>query len=130
MTQSDGSRFAGVALLFIGRLLLLFSLFFLATEAWLGLPTTTTPLRLAVFALLGLALGLLGYRISSGIWARAWQLPLQAAALAGLFFLALLAAKEIKSPRPPLPPAWIMAVAALAPLSWWLAAPSRRRRKT
>lgn len=130
MTQSDGRRFAGAGLLFVGRLFLFLSFFFSATWQWLGVPTTTTPLRLVFFALLGLVLGFLGYRLGSGTWAGAWQLPLQAAAMAGLLFLLLLGARELDGRHPPLPPAWLLGLAALAPLSWWILAPSRRRRKS
>src|ERR1700680_430002 len=129
--RDDQERLAGVLFIFIGRLLLIFSLFFLGTSRWLGFPNTTTPLRLVMFGVVGLILGTAGYRLASGTWVGSFQVLHESAAIAGLVFLVVFLRKQLNANRPPSPPSWVVGIAALAPISWWLVArrPRRRRRK-
>jgi len=102
------------------------SLSIMGTLQWAGLPRTTTQLRSLLFALVGLILGLWGYRLASGTWVGSLQVPHRATAMAGLLFLGyFVRATIVNAPRPQSPPAWILSIAVLALLSWCFAA--RRR---
>jgi hypothetical protein len=85
--KSDGKRLAGLGLLLLGSTMLALSLSMMGTLQWVGLPRTTTQGRSLFFALVGLILGLWGYRLASGTWVGSWQIPHRATALAGLLFL-------------------------------------------
>jgi hypothetical protein len=124
--QSDGKRLAGSGLLLLGSTMLALSLLIMGTLQW-GWPSAchhasaSTPL-----ALVGLIIGLWGYRLASGTWVGSLQVPHRATAMAGLLFLGyFVRATVVNAPRPQSPPAWIMSIALLALLSWCFAA--RRR---
>jgi hypothetical protein len=127
MKRADEKRFARVLVLVIGRLGLVFFLVFLGTSHWFGLPSTTTPVRLAIFGIAGLVLALSGYRMTSGGWVGFSRVLHECAAIAGVLFLAVCLRRELNVNRPPLPPGWVIVVSALAPVSWWLRALSTRR---
>jgi hypothetical protein len=67
--------------------MLALSLSIMGTLQWFALPRTTTQARSLLFALVGLILGLWGYRLASGTWVGSSQVPHRATALAGLLFL-------------------------------------------
>jgi hypothetical protein len=125
MKRADEKRFARVLVFAIGRVGLVFFLVFLGTSHWFGLPSTTL-LQLIIFGVVGLVLALAGYRMTSGGLAGFSSVLHQSAAIAGLLFLAICLRRELNVNRPPLPPGWVMVVAALAPVSWPLAASARR----
>jgi hypothetical protein len=109
----------------IGRIGLVSFLVFLGTSHWFGLPSATL-LQLIIFGVIGLALALAGYRMTSGGLAGFSRVLHQSAAIAGLLFLAACLRRELNVNRPPLPPGWVVIVAALAPVSWLLASSAQR----
>jgi hypothetical protein len=123
----DPNRIVGVGFIFRGTALLVFSLVFLGTFSWLGLPRTTTPLRMVVFGIVGLILGLTGYRLASGSLSGGFQTVHRSAALAGVLFLGVFLRNQLNVRRPP-PPVWMLGIAALTPISWWLVAHGRQPR--
>ena len=124
--QTDARRIAGFGLLLLGSTILTLALCITGSLRWVGLPRTTTLERTLVFALIGLILGLVGYRLASGTWVGSLQVPHRSTALAGLLFLGYAAkAMLLNAPRPHSPPLWMLTTAVLALLSWCFTA-SRR----
>ncbi len=127
MKRSDEKRVAIFIIVVLGQMGLMCSMLFLGTLHWFGAPATAIPLRLLIFGMLAFLLAMSGHRLASGTW-KSWpQVLHQCAAIAGLLFLAFCLRRELHVNRPPLPPAWVMIVAALAPVSWWLLARNTRR---
>jgi hypothetical protein len=126
--QTDAKRVAGSGLLLLGSTIMALALCITGSLQWIGLPRTTTLERTLVFALIGLILGLVGYRLASGTWVGSLQVPHRATALAGLLFLGYAAkAMLLNVPRPQSPPLWMLTTAVLALLSCCFTA---RRRHT
>jgi hypothetical protein len=127
MKRSEQKQFARLLVFMIGRLGLVFSLVFLCTSHWFGLPSTTTPVRLGLFGVVGLVLALAGYRMTSGTLSGFHKVLHESAGIAALLFLAVCLRRELSANRPSMPPGWVIVVAALVPVSWWLVASNTRR---
>ena len=124
---TDTRRMAGTCVLLLGSIIFAFALYIAGRLRWVALPHTTTLGRTLVFVLIGLVLGLGGYRLASGTWVGSLQVPQRATALAGLLFLGYAAKTMLFNvPRPHSPPLWMLTTAVLALLSWCFAGRHRR----
>jgi hypothetical protein len=122
----DSGRLIGSGLLLVGSVALALAFCTIFTLQWLGLPRTTNSTRTLVFAFVGTIFGLAGYRLASGTWRGSWQVPHRATALGALFFLGYVARTMLNAPRPQLPALWMLAIAAMALVSWCVVGRQRR----
>ena len=88
LEKKDLSRLIGPVMILFGRIVLVTVFFFLGTFIAFGIPTTVTPAQLSAFLIIGLGLGLGGFRVSSGTWSGSLQVLHWTAAISGLLFLA------------------------------------------
>src|SRR6202140_4258647 len=85
--QSDAKRTVGAGLLMLGSVMLALGVSMMGSLLWVGWPHTTNLERTFALSLLGLVLGVGGYRIASNTWVDSWQVPHRATALSALLFL-------------------------------------------
>lgn len=124
---TDGAKFAGVGLILLGTLFLSFGLSYFASYVAYDWPAT--PVRCVASSVLGVGVGLLGYRLATGTWSGSTQIPHRAAALAGIFFLAITCRLYLKTSGPSTTQTgWLLSGFSLvAVATWYIRARGRRR---
>jgi hypothetical protein len=107
------------ALIILGRIILMFSLFFLAEYVSFGYPRI--PLRCSLFLLVGLGCAVTAQRLTPDGWASVTQLPHQSAALAGVLFIGIVFKYVVTGKQIHLFPAGLFAaISGLMIVSWFL----------
>ena len=83
----DATKLAGLGLIVLGTLSLSIGITYLGS--YLAYDWPQTPARCIIGIILGMAATIAGYRLASGTWSGSSQVPHRAAALAGVFFVAI-----------------------------------------
>jgi hypothetical protein len=119
LSEKDKRLFAAAIIVIPGRIFFILGIAMSAVYVWLGIPGTSSPLRLTVGTTVGAVLILTGYRLASGNWKGSLQPLVYSYGAAGFLFLVYLLKLNLLAAHRTFPPVWLFLLME-APLLWLL----------